>query len=78
MIIEKRDQFSLKKFSDPANTPVTTESFILRLQAASSRDAKTERPDSYESGLSPLNECRSVEPLIPGSVLKEAARKAAN
>jgi len=46
MIIEKLDQFSLKKFSDPANTHVITESFILRLQAASPRDAKTERPDS--------------------------------
>jgi len=46
MIIEKLDQFSLKKFSDPANTHVITESFILRSQAASSRDAKTERPDS--------------------------------
>lgn len=29
MIIEKLDQSSLKKFSDPANTHVTTESFIL-------------------------------------------------
>jgi hypothetical protein len=78
MIIKKLDQSSLKKFSDPANTHVTTESFILRLQAASPRDAKTERPDSQESGLSPLNECRSVEPLIPGSLLKEAAQEAAN
>jgi len=31
-----------------------------------------------ESGLSPLNDYCPVEPLIPGSVLKEAAREAAN